>query len=227
MSAPRRSPSALRPPAPKFSVSRRGLVFCAVGALGIVVQLGALAALTDLAGMHYLLATALAVEAAILHNFLWHERWTWSDRTVRGKSARWTRLWRFNAANGGISMVGNLVVMQILVGTAKLPHLVANAIAIALCAVLNFLASDRWVFTQMPRASVSDGFPSMQDAGGKPRAVQENKGGVLGLDSCGFVAANSLRSCSVSDATDSALPLNTDARISRPNSVSSSNGAIR
>ena len=113
MSAPRRSPSAPDPLSPKFSVSHRGLAFCAVGALGIAVQLGALDALTHVAGLHYLPATALAVEAAVLHNFLWHERWTWSDRTVRGKSASWTRLWRFNAANGGISMVGNLVVMQI------------------------------------------------------------------------------------------------------------------
>ena len=156
MSAPRRLRSAPDPPVPKFGVSRRGLAFCAVGAMGIAVQLGVLYALTHAAGMHYLLATAPAVEAAVLHNFLWHERWTWCDRMVRDKSARWTRLWRFNAANGGISMMGNLVVMQILVGTAKVPQLLANAIAIAVCSVLNFVASDRWVFTRLPRVPLGN-----------------------------------------------------------------------
>ena len=53
--------------------------FSLVGAIGIVVQLGALALLTA-AGMHYLVATALAVETAVLHNFAWHQNFTWSDR---------------------------------------------------------------------------------------------------------------------------------------------------
>ena len=28
-------------------------------------------------GFNYLVATALAVEGAVVHNFLWHERFTW------------------------------------------------------------------------------------------------------------------------------------------------------
>jgi len=53
--------------------------FSLVGAIGIAVQLGMLAALVAMK-MNYLLATGLAVEAAVLHNFLWHQRYTWADR---------------------------------------------------------------------------------------------------------------------------------------------------
>ena len=66
--------------------------FNAVGVLGFAVQLAVLALLVH-GGVHYLAATAIAVEAAILHNFLWHERWTWADRPGRGR-ARAGRLLR-------------------------------------------------------------------------------------------------------------------------------------
>ena len=55
----------------------RWLTYNAVGLVGMAVQLGALVALTELGRLNVLVATALAVETAILHNFVWHERWTW------------------------------------------------------------------------------------------------------------------------------------------------------
>jgi len=50
--------------------------FNAVGIMGAALQVAALSLLVTL-GMHYLVATALAVEAAVLHNYVWHRRWTW------------------------------------------------------------------------------------------------------------------------------------------------------
>ena len=83
------------------------------------VQLTALALLTH-AGWPVLLATALAVEAAVLHNFVWHERWTWSDRPVRGPQ-RLARLGQFHLANGAVSLGGNVVVMFALQTLGGLP----------------------------------------------------------------------------------------------------------
>jgi putative flippase GtrA len=124
---------------------KRWLVFNSVGALGIVVQMGMLFILTSFVAMRYLLATALAVEAAVLHNFFWHERWTWADRTqTSGFFLR--RFLGFHLANGALSIGGNLVLMRFFVGTLGLPLLVANALAIALCSILNFFAGDRLVF---------------------------------------------------------------------------------
>jgi len=51
-----------------------------VGGIGIVVQFAVLFFLKSVLHLNYLVATALAVEIAVLHNFLWHERFTWVDR---------------------------------------------------------------------------------------------------------------------------------------------------
>ena len=64
----------------------RRLKFNAVGALGAAIQLGALSVLRGWLHCGYPIATALAVEAAVLHNFVWHERWTWQDRTGSGSA---------------------------------------------------------------------------------------------------------------------------------------------
>ena len=121
--------------------------FNAVGVLGFVVQLGLLALLVHVARLHYLLATLVAVETALLHNFAWHERWTWKDRPSSGR-ARALRLARFHALNGGVSIVGNLLLMAGLVGTLHVAPVAANTIAVAVCAALNFIAADRIVFEQ-------------------------------------------------------------------------------
>jgi putative flippase GtrA len=86
--------------------------FSLVGAVGVAVQLGALAGLVALK-VSYLPATALAVEAAVLHNFFWHQHFTWRDRAGQG---RLVRLMRFHLTNGLISLVGNLIMMRLLVG---------------------------------------------------------------------------------------------------------------
>lgn len=125
---------------------RRWLAFSAVGGLGIVIQLVTLTALTAVAELHYLTATGLAVEAAILHNFLWHEHWTWSDRAHRDTPGWWKRLLRFQITNGALSLGGNLLLMRLLVGMGGVNPTVANVLSITLCSILNFLASDRFVF---------------------------------------------------------------------------------
>jgi putative flippase GtrA len=124
---------------------RHWLKFNAVGTIGVGVQLLALTFLKSGLGLNYLLATFLAVEAAILHNFVWHQRWTWSDRPGNG-SRILRRLIRFNFANGLISLAGNMVVMWILVSRFRLHYLLANMIAITVCSLVNFIVSDRFVF---------------------------------------------------------------------------------
>ncbi len=126
----------------------RLLKFNAVGAIGTGVQLAVLFALKS--GLHfgYLLATALAVEAAVLHNFLWHERYTWADRVQPSWRKSLPRLLRFNLSNGSVSILGNLALMKLMVGLGQANYLVANGIAIALCSLANFLMSQEWVFAK-------------------------------------------------------------------------------
>lgn len=122
---------------------RRLLKFHMVGVIGIGVQLCFLFAFRTVMHFNYLLATALAVECAVLHNFLWHEHYTWRDRT---NGRRLQRLLRFNLSTGLISIVGNLVLMRLLVGSLHLQYMAANILSIGACSLLNFWASDQVVF---------------------------------------------------------------------------------
>jgi putative flippase GtrA len=126
----------------KHNVIRRWLKFSAVGLLGTGVQLAVLAILLQF-GMNYLLATALAVETAVLHNYVWHRRWTWVERETRSG-----RLFRFHVANGLLSVASNLAWMRLLTGACGVPPVPANLAAIAATSVLNFILGDRWVFSE-------------------------------------------------------------------------------
>jgi putative flippase GtrA len=122
--------------------------FNVVGLLGIGVRLAVVAVLVDRAGMHYLVATALAVEVAVLHNFFWHDRWTFADgRDAATPPGRlFLRCLAFHAGNGLVSMLGSLAIMPLLVGGLHLHYLTANLVAIATTGLLNFALSDRAVF---------------------------------------------------------------------------------
>jgi putative flippase GtrA len=124
----------------------RWLKFNFVGGVGIAVQFAALFLLKSVLHLQYLAATAIAVEAAILHNFAWHERFTWRDHVQPSWRLSLPRLVRFNLSTGTISILGNLGLMRMLVGQGHMNYLLANAIAIAMCSLANFLVSDDWAF---------------------------------------------------------------------------------
>jgi putative flippase GtrA len=128
------------------TLALRWLKFNFVGGLGIVMQLAALEALIRLFHVGYLLATAVAVELAVLHNFVWHERFTWKDRAGGPVLAVAGRLARFHAGNGLVSIAGNLILMRLFVGTMQIRPFAANAMAIAICSFLNFAAVEWFVF---------------------------------------------------------------------------------
>jgi putative flippase GtrA len=118
--------------------------FNLVGAMGMVVQLAALALFNRVSAGHYLYATVAAIELALVHNFVWHLHYTWRDR--RNSSAVFAQFVRFHLCNGLVSMLGNLVLMRILVQEAHIPLLFANSIAILCCSIVNFCLGDHWAF---------------------------------------------------------------------------------
>ena len=119
--------------------------FCIAGGIGVGVQLVALALFSTMK-LGYLRATGLAVECALLHNFLWHWHFTFVSQTPSGIRGFMLSLFRFHLSNGLISLFGNLLLMRLLAGSLGLPLLPANFASIAICFAANFLASDRWVF---------------------------------------------------------------------------------
>ena len=133
----------------------RWIKFNAVGGIGIVVQLTALAVFHSALRFDYLLATGLAIEIAVIHNFFWHERFTWRDRPSIRPLQSLVRLAKFNASNGAVSIAGNLLLMRLLVGELKVNYVVSNVIAIVLCSLMNFLLGDRFVFGEVPDKAVN------------------------------------------------------------------------
>ena len=117
----------------------------------MVLQLGTLALLSRISPGHYLVSSAVAVEVAVLHNFIWHARYTWRDRHA---SLHWpAQMLRFHLSNGLVSIAGNLLVMRLLVRSAHLPVVLSNIVAIVCCSVVNFALSDSWAFRQSSAAS--------------------------------------------------------------------------
>jgi putative flippase GtrA len=128
------------------SVFARWLAFSLVGIMGIVVQLTFLLVLVSCLNLGFLLATGIAVEAALLHNFVWHEHWTWADRAGNFCNGILQRLLWFHFTNGALSLAGNLLLTRLFAEKLELNYLAANGFAIATCSIANFVVGNCFVF---------------------------------------------------------------------------------
>jgi putative flippase GtrA len=119
--------------------------FAVVGLIGWVVQLITLSTLLW-CGVHYLVGTMVAVELTILHNFTWHELYTWRDQEAASAAAVAARLFRFHGSTALVSVVGNVVLTGLAVECLHIPAAIANAAAVSLLSALNYATANRWVF---------------------------------------------------------------------------------
>ena len=137
----------------------RFIRFNFVGALGVLVQMAAVTCLVEALGLHYAVATMIAIELSVLHNFAWHERWTWGARlrsgvrAERGHGGGLLRCLLFHAGNGCVSLAGSMALLPVLVGGLHLHYLAANLMTIAATGLLNFVIGDRVVFVARPPAA--------------------------------------------------------------------------
>jgi putative flippase GtrA len=124
------------------------MAFVVVGWIGMAVQIATVWGLVGGWGLNHLTSTALGVEMAILHNFIWHERWTWADRRLPFSGRVFRRLARFNLTSGLLSIGGTVLLTALLANAVGRGYLVANVLAIAGCSLLNFVAADHLVFAE-------------------------------------------------------------------------------
>ena len=120
--------------------------FSLAGVLGGALQVLLFDLLIKCVHLPGVAATPIAVELVLLNNFFWHERFTWGDRRSAGFSRRAIRLWRFHAGNGLVSLAGNTALTYCLVDRLGMPAAPSAAAAIAVCAPINFLLAERWVY---------------------------------------------------------------------------------
>jgi len=122
----------------------RWLKFNLVGGIGIGVQLAVLAALKSGLHLNYPLAITLAVEAAVIHNFFWHET-LYLERSRKNNFVVYS-IGEVQSKQRPSFHLGNLLLMRVFAGLFHLNYLAANFNRDHLCSLANFLVSDRFVF---------------------------------------------------------------------------------
>ena len=117
--------------------------FVAVGATGIVVNQAVLFALYGIAGMWPLVALILAIEASLIWNFEWNDRWTFRGRTNGSSPLR--RFASYHAVCA-IGIAINVGVFSLFAFGLNVNYLVSNFIAILAGLATNFGGSTSWTW---------------------------------------------------------------------------------
>jgi dolichol-phosphate mannosyltransferase len=114
--------------------------FCVVGAVGYLINLAVYDALLH-GGLHYLVAATCSFLVAVTSNYAWNRLWTFREH--RGHVG--VQGMRFFAVSL-VALAANLLVLHLLIASAGLDKLLAQAIAIVLVTPLNFVGNKLWSF---------------------------------------------------------------------------------
>jgi len=134
----------------------RFVKFGMVGGSGVVVNVGLLHAFTAFAKMDYRIASILAIECAVVNNFLWNYFWTWKDRKTGSKRSFLYMLVKFHVSSGFTALIVNwgllVLLTELLHVNYHIPGVpnyhVSNLIGIGFGAVVNFFIGHFWVFAK-------------------------------------------------------------------------------
>ncbi|MCF7824268.1 MAG: GtrA family protein [Candidatus Marinimicrobia bacterium] len=127
------------------ALPKRFIIFTFVGVSGIVVNSGILFLLKEYLHLPLSFASLLAIQVAILNNFVWNMRFTWADREMKGFEAVRAGLLRFTLVSW-VAGALNWIILLLLNHFTGLYYLLANLIAIFIASVLNYLLNDYWTF---------------------------------------------------------------------------------
>ncbi|MDD1693140.1 MAG: GtrA family protein, partial [Methanoregula sp.] len=105
--------------------------------------------LVEYASINKDLASPVAIELAILNNFIWNDLWTFRTGENRKYSSRWHRLAAFNIVSAGGAVI-NYGIFLLLTAWFGVYYITAQFIGILLGFVWNFMVNRRvtWKRTQ-------------------------------------------------------------------------------
>jgi putative flippase GtrA len=89
---------------------------------------------------------ALAILCATVNNFVWNRKWTWRDRKKHVRTHRVVQFGQYALASW-VGILVQFVFTNLLV--TRFHYLMANAIAIVIASVFNYLANDFWTFGRL------------------------------------------------------------------------------
>jgi dolichol-phosphate mannosyltransferase len=117
--------------------------YYAVGASGILVNLGLLYYLTEYGSLWYFLSYALAISVSITSNFILNKFWTFRDSIDSQKTI--VMYVKFVS----VSMVGMAIQLgsvYVLVESLMIYYMLAALISICIAGAINFIINRRWTF---------------------------------------------------------------------------------
>jgi len=117
--------------------------YYAVGATGIIVNLGLLYYLTEYVGLWYFLSYALAISVSITSNFILNKFWTFRDSIDSQKII--VMYVKFVS----VSLVGMAIQLgsvYVLVESLNVYYMLAALISICIAGAINFIINRRWTF---------------------------------------------------------------------------------
>jgi dolichol-phosphate mannosyltransferase len=127
----------------------RFLKFGLVGLSGVLVNEGLLWLLTENLGLYYLLSAAIAVETAIITNFILNDIWTFRDRRTPGNRSLLGRGLKFNLVSlGGLGI--NIAILWTVTEVVGISYLISNLVGIAGATLWNFTINTLWTWRAKP-----------------------------------------------------------------------------
>lgn len=135
----------------QWLLRHRFLKFGTVGASGTFVNLGVLYLAQEYLfsfisspGMRLNVSLVVAIFFATVNNFLWNRAWTWRDRKHLHRHR--SRLAQFGqyAMACWVGIALQIIFTKLLV--VYFHYLIANALAIVLASVFNYVVNDLWTF---------------------------------------------------------------------------------
>ena len=121
------------------------LRFLAVGISGLLVNSLALAAFTELLGIHYLISAAMATQVSTLWNFGGTEWWVFGKR--QAAHGFWQRLVSFLVMNNAMLLLRGPI-LSVMVDRMGVNYLVANLVSLFALTMLRYLLADQWIWNK-------------------------------------------------------------------------------
>ena len=120
----------------------RLIKFSIVGVIGAGINTGFLWFLTDVAGLFYLFSAVVAIEIAILMQFLMNDRWTFKETKTQHIEQFITRIFKSNVwRSGGLAV--NIGVLYLLTEYMGVYYLLSNIVGIICAFLLNYILESR------------------------------------------------------------------------------------
>jgi len=128
-----------------FGSSLEAMVrFCAVGGVGVLLNLIILTFLVDVVGLWYMLAATITFFVVALNNFTWNKLWTFRDRR-RSPLVLSKQLLKFIVAST-VALGINLGVLYTMVEYFGLWYILGQLFSICVAVIANFSLNALWVF---------------------------------------------------------------------------------